>query len=193
MPEANREKLEKYLQRMNLVSFSKYTQKRAFRPSVRTPFELQNDFIEFLQVLYAPYCYSREKESIARTLRDYLMPTTRRRSSLNDLARQYSYSRPTSPSFHQAYGASPMQYLKKLRIEHASQLLLHSDATIQSVGEMVGLRIPSYFIRVFKQERHHPAQYRMFYAEENGGVRRLRGDSPLMFFTILFAFRALCQ
>ena len=73
-------------------------------------------------------------------------------------------------SFHQAYGASPMQYLKKLRIEHASQLLLHSDATIQSVGEMVGLRIPSYFIRVFKQEIGiTPAQYRMFYAEENGG------------------------
>ena len=78
-----------------------------------------------------------------------------------------------------------MQYLKKLRIEHASQLLLHSDATIQSVGEMVGLRIPSYFIRVFKQEIGiTPAQYRMFYAEENGGVRRLRGDSQLVFFTI---------
>ena len=94
------------------------------------------------------------------------MPTTR-----NDLARQYSYS-PSHliRSFHQAYGASPMQYLKKLRIEHASQLLLHSDATIQSVGEMVGLRIPSYFIRVFKQEIGiTPAQYRMFYAEENGG------------------------
>ena len=50
------------------------------------------------------------------------------------------------------------------------QLLLHSDVTIQSVGEMVGLRIPSYFIRVFKQEIGiTPAQYRMFYAKENGG------------------------
>ena len=39
-----------------------------------------------------------------------------------------------------------------------------------SVGEMVGLRIPSYFIRVFKQEIGiTPAQYRMFYAEENEG------------------------
>ena len=144
VPEANREKLEKYLQRMNLVSFSKYTQKKSFPSSVRTPFELQNDFIEFLQVLYAPYCYSREKESIARTLRDYLDAHYTEEISLNDLARQYSYS-PSHliRSFHQAYGASPMQYLKKLRIEHASQLLLHSDATIQSVGEMVGLRIPS--------------------------------------------------
>jgi two-component system response regulator YesN len=171
VPEANREKLEKYLQRMNLVSFSKYTQKKSFPSSVRTPFELQNDFIEFLQVLYAPYCYSREKESIARTLRDYLDAHYTEEISLNDLARQYSYS-PSHliRSFHQAYGASPMQYLKKLRIEHASQLLLHSDATIQSVGEMVGLRIPSYFIRVFKQEIGiTPAQYRMFYAEENGG------------------------
>lgn len=168
--EANREKLEKYLQRMNLVSFSKYTQKKSFPSSVRTPFELQNDFIEFLQVLYEPYCYSREKESIARTLRDYLDAHYTEEISLNDLARQYSTARPTYPHFHQAYGASPMQYLKKLRIEHASQLLLHSDATIQSVGEMVGLRIPSYFIRVFKQEIGiTPAQYRMFYAEENEG------------------------
>ena len=138
---------------------------------MRTPFEIQNDFIEFLQVLYEPYCYSREKESIARTLRDYLDAHYTEEISLNDLARQYSYS-PSHliRSFHQAYGASPMQYLKKLRIDHASQLLLHSDATIQSVGEMVGLRIPSYFIRVFKQEIGiTPAQYRMFYAEENGG------------------------
>ena len=108
---------------------------------------------------------------IARTLRDYLDAHYTEEISLNDLARQYSYS-PSHliRSFHQAYGASPMQYLKKLRIEHASQLLLHSDATIQSVGEMVGLRIPSYFIRVFKQEIGiTPAQYRMFYAEENGG------------------------
>jgi len=156
---------------MNLVSFSKYTQKKSFPSSVRTPFEIQNDFIEFLQVLYEPYCYSREKESIARTLRDYLDAHYTEEISLNDLARQYSYS-PSHliRSFHQAYGASPMQYLKKLRIEHASQLLLHSDATIQSVGEMVGLRIPSYFIRVFKQEIGiTPAQYRMFYAEENEG------------------------
>ena len=118
-----------------------------------------------------PHRGSREKESIARTLRDYLDAHYTEEISLNDLARQYSYS-PSHliRSFHQAYGASPMQYLKKLRIEHASQLLLHSDATIQSVGEMVGLRIPSYFIRVFKQEIGiTPAQYRMFYAEENGG------------------------
>lgn len=113
VPEANREKLEKYLQRMNLVSFSKYTQKKSFPSSVRTPFEIQNDFIEFLQVLYEPYCYSREKESIARTLRDYLDAHYTEEISLNDLARQYSYS-PSHliRSFHQAYGASPMQYLK---------------------------------------------------------------------------------
>ena len=190
VPEANREKLEKYLQRMNLVSFSKYTQKKSFPSSVRTPFELQNDFIEFLQVLYAPYCYSREKESIARTLRDYLDAHYTEEISLNDLARQYSYS-PSHliRSFHQAYGASPMQYLKKLRIEHASQLLLHSDATIQSVGEMVGLRIPSYFIRVFKQEIGiTPAQYRMFYAEGNGGSETPYGRFTAGVFYYLFVF-----
>lgn len=156
---------------MNLVSFSKYTQKKSFPSSVRTPFELQNDFIEFLQVLYAPYCYSREKESIA--------PDAARLSGCplhgGDLLKRsgapvFLQPVPLNPQLPPGIRRQPMQYLKKLRIEHASQLLLHSDATIQSVGEMVGLRIPSYFIRVFKQEIGiTPAQYRMFYAEENGG------------------------
>ena len=57
-----------------------------------------------------------------------------------------------------------MQYLKKLRVEKASQLLLNSDASIQEIGEKVGLRIPSYFIRQFKKETGlTPVQYRAFW------------------------------
>ena len=88
--------------------------------------------------------------------------------SLNQLAKQYSYS----PShlircFNQAYQVSPMQYLKKLRVEKASQLLLNSDASIQEIGEKVGLRIPSYFIRQFKKETGlTPVQYRVLYSAE---------------------------
>lgn len=169
VPEADREKLEKYLQRMNLVSFSKYTQKKSFPSSMRTPFEIQQDFIEFLQILYSPYNCSPESESITRTLHDYMDAHYAEDISLNELARQYSYS-PSHliRSFHQTYGSSPMQYLKKIRIEHAAKLLIQSDATIQAVGEMVGLRIPSYFIRIFKQEiGFTPAQYRRLYAKGN--------------------------
>ena len=169
VPEADREKLERYLQRMNLVSFSKYTQKKSFPQSMRTPFEIQQDFIEFLQILYAPYCCNPEKEGIAQTLHDYMDVNYAEDISLTELARQYSYS--TSHlirSFRKSYSLSPMQYLKKLRIEHAAELLLKSDATIQDIGEMVGLRIPSYFIRIFKQQIGvTPAQYRAFYAKEH--------------------------
>lgn len=169
VPEADREKLEKYLQRMNLVSFSKYTQKKSFPQAMRTPFEIQQDFIEFLQILYSPYCLSQEKESIAMTLHDYMDAHYNEDISLTELARQYSYS-PSHliRSFHQTYGLSPMQHLKKLRIEHAARLLLQTDTTIQAVGEMVGLRIPSYFIRIFKQEIGvTPSQYRTFYEKEH--------------------------
>lgn len=168
IPESDRPKVEKYLQQLTLVSFSKYTQKKDFPASVRSPFELQTDFIEFLQILYAPLCHTYGKESIAKTIRDYFHYHYMENISLNQLAKQYSYS----PShlircFNQTYHLSPMQYLKKLRVEKASQLLLNSDDTIQEIGEKVGLQIPSYFIRQFKKETGFtPSQYRSLYSFE---------------------------
>jgi len=54
-----------------------------------------------------------------------------------------------------------------LRIEKATQLLLSTDASIQDIGKLVGLEIPSYFIRLFKQENGiTPAQYRSLYSAE---------------------------
>ncbi|MFQ8843066.1 MAG: hypothetical protein ACLR8P_21580 [Clostridium fessum] len=109
VPEGQPEKLGKYLQRMNLVSFSKYTQKKSFPSSVRTPFELQNDFIEFLQVLYAPYCYSsREKESSPGALRDsldahYTEEISSKRSGAPVFLQPVSDS--LIRSFRRAYGA----------------------------------------------------------------------------------------
>lgn len=168
VPESDRLKLEKYLNRLNLVSFSKYTQRKTFPASMRSPFELQEDFISFLQILYAPFCESPKKGNIAKTVRSYLDSHYMKDVSLNDLARRYSYS----PShliriFNQTYGISPMQYLKKLRIEKATQLLLNTDASIQDIGKLVGLGIPSYFIRLFKQENGiTPAQYRSLCSAE---------------------------
>lgn len=168
IPETDRPKMEKLLQQLNLVSFSKYTKKKSFPASVCSPFELQAGFIEFLQLLYAPLCYTSGRKNIAKILRDFLHSHYMENISLNQLAKQYSYS----PShlircFNQAYQVSPMQYLKKLRVEKASQLLLNSDASIQEIGEKVGLRIPSYFIRQFKKETGlTPVQYRALYSAE---------------------------
>ena len=162
IPEPERAKAERYLQRMSLVSFSRYTQKKSFPSVTRTPYELQTDFLNFLELLYAPYCSGYEKESIAAIIRGFLDSHYMEPVSLTRLARQYSYS--TSHlirCFNQAYQISPMQYLKKRRIEQAARLLLETDLSVHEIGERVGLRIPSYFIRQFKQETGFtPAQYR---------------------------------
>lgn len=167
--EPDRAKLERHLQHMNLVSFSRYTRKKSFPTSLRTPFDLQTDFTEFLQILYTPYCHNHEKEDISKTIREYLDYHYAENISLTQLAKQYSYS--TSHlirCFNQNYQISPMQYLKKLRIEKAAQMLIDTDAAIQEIGEQVGLRIPSYFIRQFKKETGvTPAQYRALHAKKD--------------------------
>lgn len=160
--DADRPNLERCLKRLLMVSFNQYTKKKEFPSNIRTPLDMQSDFIQFLQAIYSPLCYDYERQSIVKTLRDYIDIHYMEDISLNSMAKYFSYS----PShlircFNQAYQISPMQYLKKLRIKKAAQLLLNSDSSIQSIGEKVGLSTPSYFIREFKKETGMtPAQYR---------------------------------
>ena len=51
---------------------------------------------------------------------------------------------------------SPYQFLTRLRMEHASRILLESDATVKSVAAALGFRDPFHFSRVFKSVHHVP-------------------------------------
>jgi len=72
---------------------------------------------------------------------------------LDDLARRAHLS----PSrFHGVFrrltGASPLQYVQRLRLEKAQQLLLTTDLSIAEIAQRAGHRDPFLFSRVFKKK-----------------------------------------
>lgn len=58
--------------------------------------------------------------------------------------------------FARFHDESPYQYLTRLRMEHASQILLEKDATVKSVAATLGFKDAFHFSRVFKSVHHVP-------------------------------------
>lgn len=54
--------------------------------------------------------------------------------------------------FSKYYEDTPLQYLNKVRIEKAKELLLHSDEKIGMIGQLVGIENTNHFIRLFKEK-----------------------------------------
>ncbi|MBN1672826.1 MAG: helix-turn-helix transcriptional regulator [Kiritimatiellae bacterium] len=68
--------------------------------------------------------------------------------------------------FRREVGASPMQYLRDLRLERARRLLRHSDLRIGEVARECGVSDPLYFSRIF---RHHTGQSPRRYRAQGSG------------------------
>ncbi len=54
--------------------------------------------------------------------------------------------------FAKYYEDTPIQYLNRVRIEKAKDLLLHSDEKINVIGQIVGFENTNHFIRLFKEK-----------------------------------------
>ncbi|SFF26543.1 Two-component response regulator, YesN/AraC family, consists of REC and AraC-type DNA-binding domains [Paenibacillus algorifonticola] len=81
--------------------------------------------------------------------------------SLEALADAYGMNSYTlSRSFKQAFDCNFIDYLTTVRLNHAKELLLHSDLKMNEIAELVGYQ-PSYFNRTFKKsEGITPSRYR---------------------------------
>lgn len=63
--------------------------------------------------------------------------------------------------FHKETGLSPWEYLTQYRLYLASQMLLHTNATVYEVAEKCGFQDQAYFCRVFKKKHGiPPGKYR---------------------------------
>ena len=58
--------------------------------------------------------------------------------------------------FSRYHDESPYQFLTRLRMDHASRLLLEDDATVGSVAAVMGFKDAFHFSRVFKSVHHLP-------------------------------------
>lgn len=73
--------------------------------------------------------------------------------SLDELAQAYQVNKfRLCREFSRYYDDTPLQYLNKVRIEKAKELLLHSDEKIGVVGQLVGIENTNHFIRLFKEK-----------------------------------------
>lgn len=81
--------------------------------------------------------------------------------SLEELADAYEMNSYTlSRSFKQAFGCNFIDYLTAVRLNHAKDMLIHSNLKMNEIAELVGYQ-PSYFNRTFKKsEGITPSRYR---------------------------------
>jgi AraC-like DNA-binding protein len=93
--------------------------------------------------------YSRGKDFIEK---NYLGMT-----SLEAIAKACGVDAPyLCRLFARFHDESPYQFLIRLRMEHASRILLESDASVKSVATALGFKDAFHFSRVFKSVHHVP-------------------------------------
>jgi AraC family transcriptional regulator, activator of mtrCDE len=72
--------------------------------------------------------------------------------TVEDLARACHLSRSTfAAHFSAAFGQSPIDFLKELRLRRAARLLENTDVSVKTVAQSVGYSSRSYFCRAFKR------------------------------------------
>lgn len=114
--------------------------------------------------LYRSYLRLNEKHSKIEKLEEahYQMSKDFSRNwTLDDLAQIANYS-PTrfSVVYHERYGLSPFEYLNKLRIQAAKDMLKNSNDSVSSIALRVGYSNIYYFCRRFKKEvGNTPTEY----------------------------------
>lgn len=63
--------------------------------------------------------------------------------------------------FFHSQGCTPMEYLNRIRITHAKEMLRFGELSITEIGNKIGLENTSYFIRLFRRyENMTPHKYR---------------------------------
>lgn len=76
--------------------------------------------------------------------------------------------------FTQATGMSPLEYIHRLRLEEAKQMLEAGDDPIEAIAVEVGYQDPSFFNRLFRREvALTPAQYRRRFGAMGRQLRRI--------------------
>lgn len=89
--------------------------------------------------------------------------------TLESLSETLNYSVPhLSTYFKSRTGLSPIDYLIKVRIDKAAELLLSTDATLREIAIGIGYQDPYYLGRMFKKNKGmSPTQYKLKYSSKH--------------------------
>ena len=101
---------------------------------------------------------------------DYVAKHYREKISLPEIAGGLGISAPyLSRLFSEEKGVNLREYIVKVRVEKAENLLMYADQSMQTIGEYVGFPSQSYFCRMFRKvtgmtprdfrEKHKPKEF----------------------------------
>ncbi len=114
-------------------------------------FIFQELLVSFVRLFTADK--TAEKDLTAEKAKEILGANPQADLDLDDLADKCGVSKShLCRLFKKATGQTVSQYLNKIRIETACQLLSDTDKPIEEIAFLAGFNNPSYFFRVFKKQ-----------------------------------------
>lgn len=86
-------------------------------------------------------------------IHDYLADNFLQEHSLKEIARNFGINEFTlKKGFRENFNTTVFEFLLSKRLEHAQQLLLNADLTIQEISSVVGYKYPNHFSTAFKKK-----------------------------------------
>lgn len=99
-----------------------------------------------------PKTNSRQENTIATELKNYLAETFLQDHTIEQLAKQFGVnSNKLMSLFKSAFGKSIFEYLGELRMDHALQLLRENKLRVIDVARTMGYKNPNHFTTAFKK------------------------------------------
>ncbi|WP_198510279.1 response regulator transcription factor [Bacillus solitudinis] len=122
--------------------------------------EKRKEFHDLIQTVFNVQ-YKKEKNSV-QMIEEYLRDNYQRDIKLQEIAERFFLSREyISRKFKADYQMTITDYLTKIRIEKAKELLENPYLKIYEIADSVGYQNDKYFIKVFKKlEGMTPKEYR---------------------------------
>ena len=119
-----------------------------------------SDEYELSSLIYAFLCRaaaqngrvgSCEKQEAVRKAEEFIRANFDQPLTVEDIASQTHFSAPYfNKLFHSVNGSSPYDYLLKIRLEKAKELLLQTELPIHEIAEQTGFNSTSNFLCFFK-------------------------------------------
>lgn len=86
-------------------------------------------------------------------IHDYLADSFLQEHSLKEIARNFGINEfVLKKGFRENFNTTVFEFLLSKRLEHAHQLLLNTDQTIQEISSLVGYKYPNHFSTAFKKK-----------------------------------------
>lgn len=116
------------------------------------------EYIDIKSIDLSSYSSTRELLEVV----DYIEKNLSRNITVDELSRIVHFHPNYFTRFFKDHiGYSPIQYINKLRLDKAKQLLRSTTLSVKEITDLIGFNDPSYFSRLFKKNTGlSPLEYR---------------------------------